>query len=164
MPFPRAAATLWQNRVADMVVHIQQEEYQIPITREQQTDLQDIVGYYLHGTGNFWIAHIDEQVVGTIALLDIGERQLTLRKMFVHQDYRGKTWGVSHALMQQAINWANDHNQREIYLGTTLQFKAAHRFYEKNGFIEIEQQQLPPNFPIVHVDKKFYRLSLPSSV
>ncbi len=30
-----------------------------------------------------------------------------------------------------------------IYLGTTLQFKADHRFYEKYGFEEVENKELP---------------------
>ncbi len=93
MSFPAEAAATWQASVADMIVHIQQEEYGIPITREQQPDLQDIAGFYQQGNGNFWLAYIGEQVVGTIALLDIGQQQVALRKMFVHQDYRGKAWG-----------------------------------------------------------------------
>lgn len=32
-----------------------------------------------------------------------------------------------------------------------------HRFYEKNGFTEIDVAQLPENFPIMQVDKKFYK-------
>ncbi len=157
MTFPAKAATAWQARVADMIVHIQQEEYRIPITREQQPDLQDIRGFYQHGNGNFWIAYMGEQVVGTIALLDIGEQQVALRKMFVHQDYRGKAWGVSHALLTQAIEWARERGVQDIYLGTTPQFKAAHRFYEKNGFAEVDQESLPESFPVMQVDKKFYR-------
>jgi predicted N-acetyltransferase YhbS len=37
---------------------------------------------------------------------------------------------------------------------------AAHRFYEKHGFSEIAPAQLPPSFPIMRVDTKFYRLEL----
>ncbi|MFD1887745.1 GNAT family N-acetyltransferase [Paenibacillus wenxiniae] len=157
MPFPTEAAAIWQARIADMIVHIQQEEYGIPITREQQPDLQDIAGFYQHGSGNFWLACVEERVVGTIALLDIGNRQVALRKMFVHHEYRGKTWGVSHQLLEQAIIWARQQGMTDIYLGTTPQFKAAHRFYEKNGFVEVDQQELPASFPVMQVDKKFYR-------
>ena len=160
IPLPEEQTALWQARVADMIVHIQQEEYQIPITREQQPDLQDIAGFYQQGNGNFWIAPMEDQVIGTVALLDIGEQQVALRKIFVHESYRGKTWGVSHALLQQAIDWAKEQGLHAIYLGTTPQFKAAHRFYEKNGFIEISEEELPSTFPILEVDKKFYRLLL----
>jgi RimJ/RimL family protein N-acetyltransferase len=50
----------------------------------------------------------------------------------------------------------------EIYLGTTAEFLAAHRFYEKNGFKEIAKSQLPPAFPIMAVDTKFYKQQLPT--
>jgi hypothetical protein len=43
------------------------------------------------------------------------------------------------------------------FLGTTPRFLAAHRFYEKNGFSEVEPGDLPSTFPIMAVDKKFYR-------
>jgi predicted N-acetyltransferase YhbS len=45
-------------------------------------------------------------------------------------------------------------------LGTTAKFLAAHRFYEKNGFREIAQTELPASFPVMTVDTKFYRRAL----
>jgi hypothetical protein len=38
--------------------------------------------------------------------------------------------------------------------------KAAHRFYEKNDFVRIEKQQLPPAFPVMGVDTIFYHRSI----
>ena len=52
------------------------------------------------------------------------------------------------------------HGFRSVYLGTTEAFRAAHRFYEKNGFSEIEKGELPPAFPVMPVDSRFYRLVL----
>ena len=46
---------------------------------------------------------------------------------------------------------------REILLGTTAQFIAAQRFYEKNKFDNLEKHELPPEFPIMSVDVKFYK-------
>ena len=36
----------------------------------------------------------------------------------------------------------------------------AHRFYEKNGFEVIPRENLPPSFPVMAVDSRFYRLVL----
>ena len=44
----------------------------------------------------------------------------------------------------------------EVLLGTTEKFVAAQRFYEKNGFAEIEREELPVTFPLMAVDVKFY--------
>lgn len=143
-------------QVSELILHIQQQEYQISITREDQPDLLDIERYYQKGNGNFWVAKDGELVIGTIALLDIGQQQTALRKMFVHHEYRGKEWKVAYRLLQGAIRWARSRQVSDIYLGTTPQFVAAHRFYEKNSFVEITEDQLPDTFPVMQVDKRFY--------
>lgn len=101
-----------------------------------------------------------ERVVGTIGVVDIGNKQVALKKMFVHADARGKASGVAQALMDTAKNWCRAKGIESIILGTTPGMVAAHRFYEKNGFVEQQMDELPPNFPIVHVDTKFYRCEL----
>ncbi|WP_421864991.1 GNAT family N-acetyltransferase [Parvibaculum sp.] len=100
------------------------------------------------------------RVVGTIGVVDIGNNQVALKKMFVHADARGKASGVAQALMDTAKNWCRERGVESIILGTTARMLAAHRFYEKNGFVEQQMEQLPPNFPVVHVDTKFYRCDL----
>jgi N-acetylglutamate synthase-like GNAT family acetyltransferase len=106
--------------------------------------------------GNFWIARVGERVVGTISLLDIGNRQGALRKMFVHRDFRGPEHGTAKRLLDVLLAWADAKEVREIFLGTTEKFLAAHRFYAKHGFLELERSALPPAFPIMAVDTRFF--------
>jgi N-acetylglutamate synthase-like GNAT family acetyltransferase len=146
-----------QQQVVDLIVSIQQREFNIPITAEDQPDLRDIPNYYQKNQGNFWVALHNEMVVGTISLLDIENGQSALRKMFVHQHYRGPEKGTARNLLKTLLDWAKSHGLREIYLGTTPFFLAAHRFYEKNGFTEISKESLPETFPIMEVDTKFYK-------
>ncbi|MGG2087478.1 GNAT family N-acetyltransferase [Priestia aryabhattai] len=146
----------YQQQVVDLILHIQQQEYQIPITEKDQPDLFEIESFYQQGNGNFWVAVCNEKVVGSVALIDIGSRQVALRKMFVTKPYRGATFKTAHRLLHTAIAWAKEQEVERIYLGTTLQYRAAHRFYEKNGFQAIEKEKLPANFPVMNVDKKFY--------
>jgi GNAT superfamily N-acetyltransferase len=155
--FLKEYSTEYQSQVVDLILHIQKDEYNIAITKEDQPDLLDIENFYQCGNGNFWVALSEETVVGTIALLDIGNRKTALRKMFVKQNYRGKTFNVSNQLLHHAIGWARVRSIEEIYLGTTPQFVAAHRFYEKNDFVSIAPEELPIGFPVMKVDKKFYR-------
>jgi len=142
--------------VLDLIVGIQREEFSLDITAEQQPDLNDIPGFYQVRGGNFWVALASGRVVGTIALLDIGERQGALRKMFVHRDFRGPGAGTAQRLLGELLAWARSAGIREIFLGTTAKFLAAHRFYAKNGFSEIAQSALPPAFPIMAVDTRFF--------
>lgn len=44
-----------------------------------------------------------------------------------------------------------------MWLGTTERFLAAHRFYEKNGFVLVDRSALPASFPLMAVDSRFYR-------
>lgn len=100
--------SMFQEEVIDLIVHIQQKEYNVPITKEEQPDLLEIETFYQRDYGNFWVATYDGKVVGTVALLDIGNHQVALRKMFVKKEFRGKEWGASHMLLQTAISWADN--------------------------------------------------------
>ncbi len=150
----------YKNDVADLILNIQHSEFGIPITLEMQPDLNEIPDFYQANSGNFWIAKIDEEIIGTISLLDIGNHKAALRKMFVNKNYRGKAFGVGKKLLDTLITWSKQKRITEIYLGTTEKFIGAQRFYEKNGFIEIDKQELPETFPVMEVDVKFYRFSV----
>jgi N-acetylglutamate synthase-like GNAT family acetyltransferase len=150
-------AEIYQEQVIQLILTIQTEEFGIPISIKNQPDLEKIRQFYQIGCGNFWVALDGDRVVGTIALLDIGQQQTALRKMFVEQSYRGKEKGVAKALLDELIAWCKNKKVTDIYLGTTSAFLAAHRFYEKNGFQEIPKASLPQSFPVMQVDSKFYR-------
>lgn len=142
--------------VRDLIVPIQQEEFEIPITYADQPDLHDIEGYYRKGCGEFWVALHDRHVVGTIALIDIGDRQAALRKMFVKKAYRGPGRGAARRLLDSLLDHAKKHHVSRVYLGTTSQFLAAHRLYEKMGFDLVAEADLPRSFPRMAVDSRFY--------
>ena len=135
---------------------IQQQEYGIQITKEDQPDLFEIEQFYQKGNGNFWVAMLNDEVVGTISILDIGSEQVALRKMFVKKEYRGSQYKTASYLLAAAMEFAKKNHVQQIYLGTTPEFLAAHRFYEKNGFVQIIKSDLPSTFPLVQVDRRFY--------
>ena len=146
--------------VGALIVGIQRDEFQIPITLEDQPDLKDIPAFYQKGAGNFWVAISEGAVVGTAALLDLGNHQGALRKMFVHASHRGPGRGVSARLLDTLLAWSRARGVKDVYLGTTEKFLAAHRFYERNGFQQIAANELPPSFPKMAVDSRFYRRAL----
>src|SRR6187402_3107981 len=49
--------------VGALIVGIQRDEFQMPITLEDQPDLQDIPAFYQQGAGNFWVALSEGTVV-----------------------------------------------------------------------------------------------------
>jgi GNAT superfamily N-acetyltransferase len=150
----------YADGVVSVILPIQQAEFEIPITLDAQPDLKNIPAFYRRGDGNFWVALDGGEVVGTVALLDIGNHQAAMRKMFVAASHRGPEHGVARRLLGTLVAWCRTKGVTAVYLGTTAKFLAAHRFYEKNGFREIAREALPGTFPIMAVDTKFYTLAL----
>ena len=62
--------------------------------------------------------------------------------------------------METLVAWARAEGVRTIYLGTTTVMSAAHRFYAKHGFAPIEPAELPPSFPRMGVDSRFFAREL----
>jgi N-acetylglutamate synthase-like GNAT family acetyltransferase len=156
VPFSRAL----QADVIDLILTIQQVEFGFDIRAEDQPDLHDVENFYQTGTGGFWVALVDGIPVGTIALRDIGGKQGALRKMFVKAAYRGREHAVAETLLQTLIKSAKAGGLKEILLGTTEKFLAAHRFYEKHGFVQVPPSSLPSSFPRMALDTRFYKLTL----
>lgn len=152
------------RQVAELILTIQRHEFEISISLDDQPDLTTIPEFYQTGNGNFWVAVANGSIIGTVALKDIGNAQVALRKMFVHPSFRGGLKGAASGLMNELLVWCTEHCVSDIYLGTTAKFLAAHRFYEKNGFEEIEKIALPVRFPVMSVDSKFFRRRLAPSV
>ncbi len=148
--------------IACLILNIQNNEFNVPVTLNDQPDLLDIENFYCKDYGGFWLAIENEKLVGTIALIDIGSGQAALRKMFVHADYRGKERAIGQSLLNYLIDWCSNKEITEIYLGTVEQLHAAKRFYVKNGFEKIEKNKLPISFPLMQVDTEFFKLKIQS--
>jgi putative acetyltransferase len=145
----------FKDDIISLIINIQQNEFNVPITAEDQPDLQTISTFYCQNKGNFWLALKDKTLVGTIALIDIGNNMGAIRKMFVSQPYRGKAYGVAAALLDTLRAHCQQNDIKTVYLGTIPKLQAAVRFYEKNGFVALPKDSLPPSFPIMAVDSLF---------
>jgi len=154
----------YESDVSDLILGIQRDEFGIGITLSDQPDLKMITEFYQTGAGNFWCATIDNKVIGTLGLLDIGDHRVALRKMFVASAFRGKSYGTAQALMDKALKWCEENEVNEILLGTITLYKAAQRFYERNGFERVQIEDLPSSFPRMFTDDVFYRKVLGTAV
>lgn len=148
------------EQIIDLILTIQQQEFNIPITAADQPDLNEIDQFYKIPGGEFWIAKHQDQVIGSIALINIGEGIGVIRKMFVHKDYRGKEKGIAQKLLITLIDYARTKGINAIYLGTVQKLQAAIRFYERNGFEPIEKANLPASMPLMKLDTHFFVLHL----
>ena len=151
----------YKQDIISLIVGIQHDELGLQITAADQPDLANVPSFYMQDKGNFWLMLDKEKVVGTIALIDIGNSEAVLRKMFVHPAYRGK--GVAQVLLETLLTWCRNNGVKTVFLGTIDIMKAAHRFYEKNGFIKLDKVKLPSEFPLMKVDNVFYKYSFSST-
>jgi len=147
-------------QAVDLILPIQQLEFNVPITVEQQPDLLNIEDFYTRPGGGFWGAFADGQLVGTIALISIGHQAGAIRKMFVKKEFRGKEHNIAQRLMETLLQFCLQHGITDLYLGTVNIMLAAQRFYERNGFRPTEKADLPGYFPLMSADNKFYHLHL----
>jgi GNAT superfamily N-acetyltransferase len=132
--------------VVALITTIQQHEFRVPLTLADQPDLMDIPGFY----DLFLVARSGTTVVGTAGIKKVGSWAV-LRKMFVDPAFRGKPFRTGQKLLEQTETWAKKEKTAQIWLETGPGFKAALRFYEKNGYVATAEEDLPPDFPrVVH--------------
>lgn len=142
--------------ISDLIANIHKIEFDITSTQDDKLSLTDINQYYSKGSSGFWVALVNDKIVGTIALLDITKNAAALQNMFVAADYRGTVSGVANKLLTHLLHESEAQGVRDIFLGTSTALSAAHRFYEKNGFIRYSKTDLPSRFPIMSIDSRFY--------
>lgn len=150
----------YSQQVINLILPIQQIEFQVPVTLADQPDLQDIENFYLKPGGGFWGAFQDDVLIGTIALIAADARTGVIRKMFVRKEYRGGEIAAAQQLLNVLTSYCREHDITDIYLGTVDILKAAQRFYLRNGFEEIPKATLPACFPLMSADNVFFHQRL----
>lgn len=150
----------YAEAVIDLILTIQQMEFNVAITLEDQPDLLEISAFYHQRGGCFWGAFIDGELIGTIALVKYDDEAGAIRKMFVKKEYRGKELHIAQQLLETLIAYSKENGLLHLYLGTVSILEAALRFYEKNNFLRIEKEALPKTFPLMSADNVFCHLPL----
>lgn len=130
---------IYKNQVVDVIGRTLSDisvisKKDLPLDDE---DLQKIPKIYSK-KGRFWIAVKDGQVIGTVAIKDMGDKTAKLKRMFVLVDHHGT--GVGQKLLDHAVDFARSQGFKKIILNTHALMNRAHRFYEKNDFVKKEKK------------------------
>ena len=150
----------YQAEVVNHILDIENNEFNMDLTLELQSDLKDIYSSYQKQNGNFWIALDNNSIVGTIGIYSLAESTGELRRMFVKPQYRGKEFKIGQKLLDILLEWSKTNGYKQILLETTSWLIAANKFYAKNNFKEISIVDLPENFPVLRVSGKFMSLTM----
>ena len=140
-----------QTEIDAMISEITQE-FELPISNKGKSIYKPLDSY--------WIAFNETEIIGTIGVLNMENNHAILKNMFVKKEFRGTTFGISQMLLEKVFDWCSAENISTIYLGTMNQFKAAHKFYGKNGFQKIMNNELPLSFIANPIDDVFYKKNL----
>lgn len=143
---------IYNQKVYNFVMEIKVNELG---WKSDAVDLLDIEKIYLQGNGNFWLALNNDNVIGTIALEDMGKKRGYLQRMYLDKNYRGT--GLATKLLNTLLDFSKSKSYQEIYLGTTPVAQRAIRFYEKSGFERITR--LPEDFED-DTDDIFFKINI----
>jgi putative acetyltransferase len=94
-----------------------------------------------HG-GYIFLARVNNDIVGTSALLRHAEKKYELAKMGVLESFRGK--GIGRLLAQAAINKARALHADLLVLATSKKLEAANSLYHSMGFQEADIALIGP--------------------
>ncbi|MBM7569047.1 GNAT family N-acetyltransferase [Paenibacillus sacheonensis] len=149
----------YKKEIVDLILHVQNSEFELNINIDEQSDILDIPTHYLANGGNFWVALNEaNEVIGSIGLQQLTNDTYVLKKFFIYKDYRGK--GYSVGLFNELVHYAKSHGIRTVILDTPAIALRSHRFYEKNGFKEIAKPDLPVPYAYPDRFSLLYRLNL----
>jgi GNAT superfamily N-acetyltransferase len=95
---------------------------------EIDPDLDDPSGAY----DSFWVAVVDGEVVGSVALRELGAAERELKRMYLRPDQRGR--GLGRRLLERALEQAHADGVARIRLDTSERMEAARSLYEAYGF------------------------------
>jgi GNAT superfamily N-acetyltransferase len=150
--------SIYQTEVVDLILEIQNVEFNLGISLDDQSDLLDIDAYYTGSGGGFWLA-VDAtgQVVGTIGL-QLKSGIGIMKKFFVPKAYRGADTGCATMLFDTLLNHATSRGVATIVLDTPAAATRSHMFYQRHGFREIERHDLPITYDYPDRNSIFFRL------
>ena len=99
-------------------------------------DLLDNPRAYLDKGGFIFLAHFNNEILGTISLIPVNENTYEILKLGVVDEFKGL--GIGRKLMQICIDLCIEKNVKTIILESSSKLENALKLYEKLGFKHIE--------------------------
>ncbi len=104
-----------------------------------ERDLSELATRYGSANAGFWVAESDGSVVGTVAIRPKEGRRCELKRLYLNPAWRGR--GLGQELYGHAESFARSAGYEVIWVESSRRFGRAHRLYDRNGFLLIEQLQ-----------------------
>ncbi|UZJ79408.1 GNAT family N-acetyltransferase [Fictibacillus sp. KU28468] len=88
--------------------------------------------------GNLWVAEVNGQIVGSIAITKSSDTMAQLRWFILDEHYQGM--GIGKKLMETAIKFCKEQHYQHIFLWTVNILAAARYLYQKYNFKLTEEK------------------------
>ncbi|MCM1309007.1 MAG: GNAT family N-acetyltransferase [Butyrivibrio sp.] len=148
----------YREQLIGLILHIQNDEAKINLSLEEQPDLLDIPNFYERDGGKFWLALENNEVVGTLALMNKGNGNGVLKKGFVKKEYRKR--GILTRLYGVLLAYAKNNGMKRLMFDTPSIAADCHRFFEKEGYVRISKAEQPFEYDYPDRDSYLYLLTL----
>ena len=118
------------------------------------TELSGFLNRFNDGHDGFWVANIDGDIVGSIAIDGVkrGSEGAHLRWFIVTPECQGS--GVGNILIQKAVDFCREAGFRRVYLWTFAGLDEARHLYEKHGF-RLSEEHEGDQWGITVTEQKF---------
>ncbi|MFX0063180.1 MAG: GNAT family N-acetyltransferase [Candidatus Hermodarchaeota archaeon] len=101
--------------------------------------------------GKFWVIDENNEIIGLVGVILMGDSTAELKRMRVKSSYRGR--GLGKKLLKTVEDYCKGLGITKIVLSTAERLTTARRMYERSGFELIEKREFSmPKFTIC-----FYR-------
>jgi len=131
-----------EKQVSRLINAIMADEFSADQAAYPTDDIDDIPRSY-GGLGEaFFVATIDGQIVGTVAIKKEDERIALMRRLFVDRKHRKKQIGVK--LIERAVEFCEELGYGEMIFKTTSRMQAAILVCQKMGFVQRAKIELGP--------------------
>lgn len=110
-------------------------------------------GRYAAPDGRLFLAFVDENPAGCIALRKLEEGVCEMKRLFVREDFRGRKIGI--ILIEKLIEEAKAIGYQKMRLDTyPAKMANAVKLYESHGFREIPPYYDNPHGEILYLEKE----------
>jgi putative acetyltransferase len=113
-----------------------------PTFRDLDEELAGLPGVFAPPTGGLFVALVDGEMAGCVALRQVDERTGELKRMYVRPAFRGRQLGKR--LLAALIDQARAYHYDRVILDSHVTMTAAHRIYREAGFRFVDP---PDGFP-----------------
>ncbi len=118
--------------------------------QEFDRELEELPGEYASPRGRILLAEEKGEMIGCVALRDLGGGECEMKRLYVRPGFRGV--GAGRALAEEIVRIAKHEGYEKMRLDTLASMKTAIALYKSMGFREIEPYRYNPICGAVYLE------------